>query len=116
MVSRFYAPANDAIQTTSTALSWTLMELTKHEDIQCKIIAELDRELKGEPISSYEQLEKLTYLTMVIKEGLRMYPPVPIVAVCCGSCTLEPTCSCNRETQHTTTISVGISFPKALAL
>jgi len=66
-------------ETTSTAITWTLYELTKHPEIQKKLHEEVDTILGGNPVKSFDQIEQLKYLNMVVKESLRFYPPIPIV-------------------------------------
>jgi len=66
-------------ETTSTAITWTLYELTKHPEIQKKLHEEVDNVLGDKPINSFDQVEQLKYLNMVMKESLRYYPPVPMV-------------------------------------
>jgi len=66
-------------ETTSTAIAWTLYELSKHPEMQKKIQEEIDFVLGDQEIKSFDQVEQLKYLNMVIKESLRLYPPVPKV-------------------------------------
>jgi len=66
-------------ETTSTAITWTLYELTKHPEIQKKLHEEVDNVLGDKPVNSFDQVEQLKYLNMVMKESLRYYPPVPMV-------------------------------------
>ncbi|KAF6762398.1 cytochrome P450 [Ephemerocybe angulata] len=67
-----------AMDTTSSALSRILWLLAKHPEVQDKLRAEI-REAKqtfgGEP--DYDQLSSLPYLDAVIRETLRLHPPVP---------------------------------------
>jgi cytochrome P450 len=65
-------------ETTSTALSFTLHLLGHHPDLQRRVQRELDRVL-GRRVPAVDDLAKLTYTTMVIKEAMRLYPPVPAV-------------------------------------
>jgi cytochrome P450 len=60
--------------TTSSALSYALYTLAKYPEIQEKVIKDLDDNV--DEITA-ESLEKLEYLSMFIKENLRVYPPVP---------------------------------------
>ncbi|MDX1451775.1 MAG: cytochrome P450 [Oleiphilaceae bacterium] len=61
-------------ETTSNSLTWTLYLLSQHRDIQTRLQAELDEVMAGES-PTFEDLEKLTYTEMVIKEAMRMFPP-----------------------------------------
>ncbi|GLG98487.1 Probable cytochrome P450 4d14 [Gryllus bimaculatus] len=68
--------------TTASAISFALYELSRRPDIQERILDEL-REVvpddKLEELSlNLEDLNKLKYLEQVIKETLRLYPSVPV--------------------------------------
>ncbi|XP_065171869.1 probable cytochrome P450 4d14 [Atheta coriaria] len=68
--------------TVSAAISFTLFCIAQHPDIQSKVIEEQRSIFANEPdrnITS-EDLKNMTYLEMVIKEGLRFYPSVPSIA------------------------------------
>jgi cytochrome P450 len=61
---------------TSTALlAWTLYLLGRHPQTLTRVQAEIDT-LLGDWPPSYEALKKLRYLDQVIKESLRLYPPI----------------------------------------
>ncbi|KAI6037496.1 cytochrome P450 [Pisolithus marmoratus] len=62
-------------ETTATAMTWALIELARHPDIQTKLRQEL-LSFGGEP--SYDQLiNDLPYLDAILQETLRVHPPVP---------------------------------------
>ncbi|KXN81167.1 Cytochrome P450 4F12 [Leucoagaricus sp. SymC.cos] len=70
-----------ALDTTSATLSRILWQLSRREDIQEKIrqeIQELQNE-RGIDRLSYEDLSNLPWLDALVKETLRLYPPVPFV-------------------------------------
>ena len=58
-------------QTTSTSLTWTLLMLAQHPDVQDKARQEVMSLLPGEEPLTAETVQQLTYLTCVIKETLR---------------------------------------------
>ncbi|EIW75917.1 cytochrome P450, partial [Coniophora puteana RWD-64-598 SS2] len=62
-------------ETTAITLTWTLIELCKHRDVQTKLRTELSQ-LPFEEID-YGQLTSLPYLDAVVHEILRLYPAVP---------------------------------------
>lgn len=62
-------------ETTSNALTWTWYLLSQHPDVEAKLHAELDSILGGRP-PTLENLPQLKYTEMVIKESMRLYPPV----------------------------------------
>ncbi|GLH05336.1 Cytochrome P450 4C1, partial [Gryllus bimaculatus] len=65
--------------TTAAAISYTIFLLSRHTDVQENILDELksifDPQQPLRP--SLQQLSELKYLEMVVKESLRLYPPVP---------------------------------------
>lgn len=66
--------------TTANALIWTLQRVAEDPEVQAKVHAELDHVFgrSDRPID-FEDLAKLSYLEAVIKEVLRLYPPVPML-------------------------------------
>ncbi|XP_049766002.1 cytochrome P450 4C1-like isoform X4 [Schistocerca cancellata] len=68
--------------TTSVAMSWVLVLLGHHPDIQEKIFAEQNDIFQDDPKRrpTTHDLNNMKYLEMVIKEALRLYPSVPGVS------------------------------------
>ncbi|KAG8222111.1 hypothetical protein J437_LFUL002107 [Ladona fulva] len=68
--------------TTSAAISFALFALGNHPEVQEKIVNEAEEMLAGmDPEKlTVAQLGKFEYLDCVVKECLRVYPSVPIVA------------------------------------
>ncbi|XP_064458382.1 cytochrome P450 4c3-like [Ornithodoros turicata] len=67
--------------TTGTAMGYTLHLLGNHPDVQAKVHDEVDAifgDDRDRPIT-VDDLKQLTYLECVIKESMRLYPPLPIV-------------------------------------
>lgn len=64
-------------ETTANALSWTWMLLSQHSSAREKLQAELHQVLQGKS-PTVEDLPKLVYTQQVIKESMRLYPPVAI--------------------------------------
>lgn len=61
---------------TSTALlGWSLALLTRHPASLALAVAEVD-DVVGAEAPAYTHLHQLTYLDCVIKEALRLYPPI----------------------------------------
>jgi cytochrome P450 len=69
-----------ALDTTSVAISTTLLMLAMHKDIQDKVVSELQHVFTSyESEISYENLFELRYLEMVINETMRLVPVVPFI-------------------------------------
>jgi cytochrome P450 len=66
-------------ETTATALTWTLYLLSRHPEVETRLVDELQRVLAGR-MPSVNDLPKLPYTEMVIREALRLYPPAPGLA------------------------------------
>ncbi|KAH7910527.1 cytochrome P450, partial [Hygrophoropsis aurantiaca] len=62
-------------ETTSTAMTWTLFALTQHPEVQAKLRQELLTVESETP--SMDELLALPYLDGVVREALRVHPPVP---------------------------------------
>ncbi|KAJ9559879.1 hypothetical protein OSB04_005039 [Centaurea solstitialis] len=62
--------------TTATVLEWAMAELFRHPSVMKKAQAEV-RAVSGD--LTEEDLEKMTYLKAVIKETLRLHPPLPLL-------------------------------------
>jgi len=70
-------------ETTSGLLSYTLYALLKHPDVLKKAYEEVDRVL-GPDINAkptYQQVTGLTYITQILKEALRLWPPAPAYGI-----------------------------------
>ncbi|XP_043208338.1 cytochrome P450 4V2-like isoform X3 [Amphibalanus amphitrite] len=66
--------------TTSAGTNWALYNLGRNPDVQQKVYDELVEVLGDQqrPLTR-DDLPKLRYLEMVIKETLRLFPPVPMI-------------------------------------
>jgi cytochrome P450/NADPH-cytochrome P450 reductase len=70
-------------ETTSGLLSCTLYALLKHPEVLKKAYEEVDRVL-GPDINvraTYQQVTQLTYITQILKEALRLWPPAPAYGI-----------------------------------
>ena len=61
--------------TTASALSWTLYLIGRHPEVQKKLHAEIDNAPVSENL--LDKIRNMRYLEYVVKESLRMHPPVP---------------------------------------
>lgn len=74
--------------TTTSAITFAIYSLALHPEIQERVFEE-QRTLLGNDLTTfpdYNALQQMKYLEMVIKESMRLYPPVPII----GREPLEP--------------------------
>jgi cytochrome P450 len=62
-------------ETTANALSFTFYLLAQHPEIKQRIVDEVQKVI-GDSEMTFENLNKLEFTTMVIKESMRLYPPV----------------------------------------
>ncbi|XP_068426099.1 cytochrome P450 4T8 [Clinocottus analis] len=63
--------------TTASGLSFILYSLACHPEHQKLCREEITQALDGKDTLAWEDLSKIPYTTMCIKESLRLYPPVP---------------------------------------
>ncbi|KAJ4931385.1 hypothetical protein JOQ06_025682 [Pogonophryne albipinna] len=63
--------------TTASAMSFILYSLACHPEYQKMCRDEVLQALDGKDTMEWEDLSKIPYTTMFIKESLRLYPPVP---------------------------------------
>jgi cytochrome P450 len=66
-------------ETTANALMWTFYLLSQHADIKQRLYAEIDSVL-GERTVTLQDLPNMPYLDMVLKESMRLFPPVAAVS------------------------------------
>jgi cytochrome P450 / NADPH-cytochrome P450 reductase len=70
-------------ETTSGLLSCSIYALLKHPEVLRKAYEEVDRvfgaDLGARP--TYQQVTQLTYITQILKEALRMWPPAPAYGI-----------------------------------
>jgi cytochrome P450 len=62
-------------ETTANTMNWTWYLLAQYPEVEAKLHEELDRVLGGR-LPTFEDLEHLKYTEMVIKESMRILPPV----------------------------------------
>ncbi|KAI9458493.1 cytochrome P450 [Russula earlei] len=96
-------------ETTSVAIAWTLFALGLHPAVQAKLRAELRTCPTDFP--SMDQLNALPYLESVVREALRLYPPVfstSRVAMCDAAIPLQkPFTDKHGNLQSTIRVSKG---------
>ncbi|KAF9809868.1 hypothetical protein SFRURICE_002098 [Spodoptera frugiperda] len=76
--------SNDGHDTTTSGLSYALYCLSKRRYVQDKIYEELQTifgdDMERDP--TYQELGQMKYLELVLKESMRLYPPVPFIERC----------------------------------
>lgn len=68
--------------TTAAGICYTLFNLANHPEVQQRAFEEL-KDIFGDDTErecSYQDLQEMKYLEMVVKETLRLYPSVPLYA------------------------------------
>ncbi|XP_055529175.1 probable cytochrome P450 9f2 isoform X2 [Wyeomyia smithii] len=68
-------------ESVSTCLAFVCYELLANLDVQQKLYEEIlstDKQLEGKPLT-FEALQKMPYMDMVVSETLRMWPPAPVI-------------------------------------
>ncbi|CAL1357928.1 unnamed protein product [Linum trigynum] len=70
----------DGTETSTTTLEWTMSELIKNPKVMQQVQEEVRQKFrdKDNPISE-DGLQELKYLDAVIKESLRLHPPLPLL-------------------------------------
>ncbi|PPQ93824.1 hypothetical protein CVT25_013533 [Psilocybe cyanescens] len=79
MVAQMRTMLLAGFETTATSLTWTLLELALHPDVQDKLRREIhqkerDVKARGDTQFSASDFEDMPYLTAVLKESLRIHP------------------------------------------
>lgn len=65
--------------TTYTLLEWTMTELMRHPQIMKKLQNEVRGIIREKSKVSEDDMEMMTYLKAVIREVLRIHPPLPLL-------------------------------------
>ncbi|EEF50637.1 cytochrome P450 CYP736A12 [Ricinus communis] len=68
-----------AVDTSATAIEWTLAELIRHPQAMKTLQDELQNVVGLDKMVEEKDLSKLTYLDMVIKESSRLHPVAPLL-------------------------------------
>nr|GMC93237.1 cytochrome P450 CYP736A12-like [Ipomoea batatas] len=68
-----------SMDTSSTAIDWTMSEFLRHREIMKKLKKEIERHVGLDRMVEEEDLEHFEYLDLVVKESLRLHPVVPLL-------------------------------------
>ena len=66
--------------TTSTGMTFTLLLLAHNSEVQEKLFQEIQEVTGGGNELTVDDLNKMSYMERVLKESLRIYPPVPYIS------------------------------------
>ncbi|KAL8461165.1 hypothetical protein ACS0TY_032589 [Phlomoides rotata] len=66
-------------ETTSTSIEWAMVELLSHPEIMTKVKDELTRVVGKSNRFNESHIENLPFLQAVMKETLRLHPPIPFL-------------------------------------
>lgn len=66
-------------ETSSKALLWTCFALARNPQIQEELFEELSSALSNSAIPTLDAVKDLPLLSHVVKESLRLYPPIPLL-------------------------------------
>ncbi|KAJ3695491.1 hypothetical protein LUZ60_000868 [Juncus effusus] len=77
-------------ETSASVVEWAMSELIKNPNIMSKVQTEVRETLKNKTDIQETDLANLNYMRLVIKETLRIHPPVPLLIprVCKETCTV----------------------------
>ncbi|XP_051137327.1 cytochrome P450 71D95-like [Andrographis paniculata] len=77
-------------ETSSTTVVWAMAELMRNRRAMIKAQAEVRRAFKGKKAIGDNDIHELKYLKSVVKETLRLHPPLPLLPRACREeCTVN---------------------------
>ena len=62
-------------ETTSQALTWTMYLLSQHPEVEARLHAEVDQVL-CDRLPGFDDVDSLVYTEKVVRESMRLFPPV----------------------------------------
>ncbi|KAG8482628.1 hypothetical protein CXB51_024283 [Gossypium anomalum] len=68
-----------SFETSAVAIVWTFSEILRHPRVMVALQHELETVVGRNRLVEESDLSKLTYLDMVVKEGLRLHPVAPFL-------------------------------------
>ncbi|XP_056377375.1 1,25-dihydroxyvitamin D(3) 24-hydroxylase, mitochondrial-like isoform X2 [Hyla sarda] len=68
------------VETTANSLLWLIFNISRHDDVQGKLLEEIQMVLSPGESPSTDHLQKMPYLKSCIKESMRVTPTVPFTS------------------------------------
>ncbi|XP_050367662.1 licodione synthase-like [Argentina anserina] len=97
-----------SIDTTSIAMEWALAELINHPELLEKARSEIDRVVEKERLVGESDVPKLIYIQAIIKETIRLHPPLTSVArKCVKQCKVDKYVIAKDTTLFINTWAIG---------
>jgi cytochrome P450 len=90
-------------ETSAVALSWAMLEIAQHPEVEAKLVAEVQSVLGGRA-PTVDDLPKLPYVGQVVKETLRLYPP----AIFISRAPLKPLELGGRSIRNSDLLTIGV--------
>ncbi|CAI9094659.1 OLC1v1030436C1 [Oldenlandia corymbosa var. corymbosa] len=66
-------------ETSSSTVGWAMAELIRHPEVMAKLQNEVRIACRGKKTIEEADIQEMTYLKSVVKETLRLHPPVPLL-------------------------------------
>ncbi|XP_060176862.1 premnaspirodiene oxygenase-like [Lycium barbarum] len=66
-------------ETSTTTTLWAMTEMMRNPSVLAKAQAEVREVFKGKEIFNEDDIDELKYLKQVVKETLRLHPPLPLL-------------------------------------
>lgn len=66
-------------ETSSATVNWVMAELMRNRGVMEKVQAEVREAFEGKKTVEESGIPALKYLKMVVKETLRLHPPIPLL-------------------------------------
>lgn len=92
--------------TTANTMHFALLTLAGHQDILAKLHEEIDAVFQGKDHLTYDDVEKLQYLDMIISESMRLYPAIGSIQRQCTKDTWLPGAKVKIEKDTSVIIAV----------